>query len=323
MPRNISIDILKFLAVLFITNSHMDMLYGEYSYLATGGAIGDALFFFISGFTIFLGRDYKDFGNYYKRRINRIYPTVFAWAMISSIFLHNNKSFIDVLITGGSWFVSCIMIYYVFLYFIRKHLIQHLKIVFFTTIAISLSLYPIFREVDTFNIYGDTYYKWVFFFCYMLQGAILGLHSKQNTLYIKSGWLEISKVLLCTIAFYAFCYFKTSIQFNYIQLISLIPLFGIIYYLYRWCNSDCVKSLFSNKIIGNIISIIGGLCLEVYLVQSSIFTDKLNFLFPLNILIIFAVILVCAYLLRGLSRVWAQTFKDCDYNWKEVFKIHP
>lgn len=53
MNRNISIDILKFLAVLFITNSHMDLLYGEYSYLATGGAIGDALFFFISGFTIF------------------------------------------------------------------------------------------------------------------------------------------------------------------------------------------------------------------------------------------------------------------------------
>lgn len=98
----------------------MDLLYGEYSYLATGGAIGDALFFFISGFTIFLGRDYKDFGNYYKRRINRIYPTVFAWATISSIFLHHNKSFIDILITGGSWFVSCIMIYYVFLYFTSK-----------------------------------------------------------------------------------------------------------------------------------------------------------------------------------------------------------
>lgn len=78
MNRNISIDILKFLAVLFITNSHMDLLYGEYSYLATGGAIGDALFFFISGFTIFLGREYKDFSNYYKRRINRIYPTVFC-----------------------------------------------------------------------------------------------------------------------------------------------------------------------------------------------------------------------------------------------------
>lgn len=53
--RDISIDILKFIAVLAITNSHMDLLYGKYGALATGGAIGDVLFFFASGFTLFLG----------------------------------------------------------------------------------------------------------------------------------------------------------------------------------------------------------------------------------------------------------------------------
>lgn len=46
-PRDISIDILKCIAAIMITNSHMDILYGDYSYLATGGAIGDALFFFL------------------------------------------------------------------------------------------------------------------------------------------------------------------------------------------------------------------------------------------------------------------------------------
>ena len=56
-PRDISIDILKCIAAIMITNSHMDILYGDYSYLATGGAIGDALFFFCSGYTLFLGRD--------------------------------------------------------------------------------------------------------------------------------------------------------------------------------------------------------------------------------------------------------------------------
>lgn len=46
-PRDISIDILKCIAAIMITNSHMDILYGDYSYLATGGAIGDALFFLL------------------------------------------------------------------------------------------------------------------------------------------------------------------------------------------------------------------------------------------------------------------------------------
>ncbi len=35
--RDISIDILKFFAVLLITNSHMGMLYGKYSMLSSGG----------------------------------------------------------------------------------------------------------------------------------------------------------------------------------------------------------------------------------------------------------------------------------------------
>lgn len=54
--RNPSIDILKCIAALLITNSHMELLYGKYSVMATGGAIGDVLFFFCSGFTLFLGR---------------------------------------------------------------------------------------------------------------------------------------------------------------------------------------------------------------------------------------------------------------------------
>lgn len=35
--RDYSIDILKFLAVFLIINSHMDVLYVKYSMLATGG----------------------------------------------------------------------------------------------------------------------------------------------------------------------------------------------------------------------------------------------------------------------------------------------
>ena len=47
--RNIGVDILKFLAVLLITNHHMQFLYVKYSWLATGGTLGNVLFFFCSG----------------------------------------------------------------------------------------------------------------------------------------------------------------------------------------------------------------------------------------------------------------------------------
>lgn len=45
--RNISVDILKCIAAIIITNSHMDALYPNFKSLATGGAIGDALFSFV------------------------------------------------------------------------------------------------------------------------------------------------------------------------------------------------------------------------------------------------------------------------------------
>lgn len=53
--RDIAIDVVKFLAVLLIINSHADCMYPKFQLLATGGAIGDCLFLFCSGFTLLLG----------------------------------------------------------------------------------------------------------------------------------------------------------------------------------------------------------------------------------------------------------------------------
>lgn len=47
----------------------------------------------------------------------------------------------------------------------------------------------------------------------------------------------------------------------------------------------------------------------------------MNNLFPLNILIMFLIIFVAAYVLRCCARISAQTFKEADYDWKAVFRI--
>lgn len=87
--RDYSIDVLKFLAVFLIINSHMDALYVRYSMLATGGAIGDALFLFASGYTLLLSKKQLSFGNWYKRRINRIYPSVFVCVVVGALFMQS------------------------------------------------------------------------------------------------------------------------------------------------------------------------------------------------------------------------------------------
>lgn len=80
----------------------MAHLYVKFSALATGGAIGDVFFFFCSGFTLFLSKQ-RRFDNYYKRRINRIYPTVFMWALLASVLFNNKDNMQEIIIWGGGW----------------------------------------------------------------------------------------------------------------------------------------------------------------------------------------------------------------------------
>ncbi|WP_417123933.1 acyltransferase family protein [Phocaeicola sp.] len=317
--HNISIDILKFFAALLITNSHMELLYGKYSMLATGGSIGDVLFFFASGFTLFLGRMGR-FDNWYKRRINRIYPTIFAWATLSSFVLGYQNDMKYTVIHGGGWFVTCIMMYYIILWIIRRIAENKLEWAFAVASAVVLVSYFFFNRPQGWNMYGATYYKWMHYFLFMLLGAIIGKMPKQRLNFSFSH--DLAKLLLCVVAFYAV--FIASLRIQYVaqfQIVSLLPLLGVTFYSYKVCNSRQLKRCYDNRYIGWCMKFIGGLCLEIYIVQYSLFTDAMNRIFPLNILIMFLIIFAAAYLLRCVSRIFAQTFKDGEYDWREVFKV--
>lgn len=316
--RNIGIDILKFFAAILITNSHMELLYGKYSLLATGGAIGDVLFFFCSGFTLFLGRMGR-FDNWYKRRINRIYPTVFAWAILGA-FLFNQKVSMDyTIIHGGGWFVTCIMIYYVALYFIQRFMLHHLKWVFGAVGLICIIWYVMIERPADYNMYGNTYFKWCHYFLFMLLGAIMGISQKQWNFHLKT---DLIKLITSTAIYYAILFAgKKYVIISELQIVSLIPLLAIVYYFYKVCSNRTLKQWYSHRIMGWIISFVGGLCLEIYLVQYTLFTDKMNNIFPLNIPIMFIIILAVAYLLRCCARLFSQTFKDGEYDWKAIFKL--
>lgn len=316
--RNIGIDILKFFAAILITNSHMELLYGKYSLLATGGAIGDVLFFFCSGFTLFLGRMGR-FDNWYKRRINRIYPTVFAWAILGA-FLFNQKVSMDyTIIHGGGWFVTCIMIYYVVLYFIQRFILHRLKWVFGAVGLICIIWYVMIERPADYNMYGNTYFKWCHYFLFMLLGAIMGISQKQWNFHLKT---DLIKLITSTAIYYAILFAgKKYVIISELQIVSLIPLLAIVYYFYKVCSSRTLKQWYSHRIMGWIISFVGGLCLEIYLVQYTLFTDKMNNIFPLNIPIMFIIILAVAYLLRCCARLFSQTFKDGEYDWKAILKL--
>ena len=109
----------------------------------------------------------------------------------------------------------------------------------------------------------------------MLLGAIIGLNKKDIKFNIKTDFL---KLILSIILFYGILFAGRKNAFvAEFQIVSLIPLLFTTFYFYKICNSKLLKGWYDNKIFGYIIKLIGGLCLEIYLVQYSLFTDKNEF----------------------------------------------
>ena len=114
-----SLDFLKLLAALFITNSHFIPLYKDINpSLATFGVHGNALFFFVSGYLLMLGfGKYKvSFVDWYKKKIRRLWPSVLLWVIISAIIWHKPLTVGKLCLAEDYWFIQSIMIDFALFY---------------------------------------------------------------------------------------------------------------------------------------------------------------------------------------------------------------
>lgn len=292
----------------------------HYQYFLRGGAIGDASFFFISGFTLFLGNTPR-FDNWYKRRVNRIFPTVFAWAILSCAIFGSDKNILEVIWKGGRWFVSCILLYYVAMYPIKRYAKNKLWQVFIVLSVLILALYFSVGYKDALY-QGNPYFNfnWSLYFLFMLFGAIIGTMWKN--LDYSHTMKDFVYLVGCIVLFYGIQWVVNRYMLiEQLRILSVLPLFGIVYCLFKICNSSVMKKAYNSKRLGFVVKAIGSLCLEIYIVQGSLFTTKMNDIFPLNILIMFLIIFAAAYILRSCARIFAQTFREADYDWKEVFRV--
>lgn len=317
--KDLSLELLKCVATLLVINVHSYMMYPEqFAIFATGGTIGDALFMFCSGYTLFLGRMDR-FDNWYKRRINRIYPSLFAWAIFTYFYAGYQLNMGQIITGADKWFVTCIMIYYVLLYFIRKYLMSVKWWIFATACIIPVIWFVLFEDKDCYHMYANHSFRFLYWFPFMLMGAFIGAKHivlKPTTLWRDAALtvlfigLHLGILLACTLS-------KSICPY---QMLSLIPLIGVCIYMYKLCQGKLFKRLMVSK-IGYIIQIIAGLCLESYIVQYILFTDKMNAIFSLNILIIMVAVLMLAYVVRTIGRIFKQIFEKEDFRWKEAFRL--
>ena len=299
--RIVSLDYLKFIGPILITNSHFDNIY-PMPIFATGGAIGDAIFFFISGYALNYSSNLNSFTKWYKRRLLRIFPTVFAVAIIHELIFDINRSLISIILNAGGWFVRCILLYYIIFFIIKKYIPNKTKVLSLLILLISI-VYIIFSSnIQSSGIYGGTYFKWFHF----LLPFLLGVITFQKKIILNNRLIFPVICFVSLILFYLPQYLSllNLLNFKVSSILSLIMLQFFIVSLYYSVEISLEKfSFLKSKKIDLVVYFIGGLALQIYLVQDPIIQNGYSLNPYLNILINIIFIVIGAYITKVLSNI--------------------
>ena len=312
MPRrDPAIDFVKCLAALLIVNSHLDALYPEgLRMLATGGAIGNSLFFYCSGYTLAHGR-LLPFSSWYKRRLSRILPTFLVCTVVCSYLLGTPWWST----AAAFWFVRCILAHYAALYVIRTRLMGHKTVVWAVTAALIAGWWMLMENPQD-DIYDAAYFLWLHYFPCTLLGLFAAFSARRP-----SPPASAAVAAFLVAAYYVIRFVAVgSVEFGALQLLAVAVVALLPHYLVNASRAPAVSALMGSA-AGRVVRFVGGLSLEIYLVHFLVAGCGSNLVFPMNVVQVFVVTVIAAYLMRALTRFMLQTFNGEErYDFKAMFR---
>ena len=308
------IDILKAIAAILITNSHFGHIW-PIPAMATGGMLGDVIFFAVSGFCLYSLK--QSFPIWYLKRIFRIYPVVWLVTAIALIIGYMSVSDIwDVvkLFVYPTYyhFIGSIMLLYIFYYvFLFLHhrfgvKLQYIMIAVFV-IEIICYLFVFDRSVYKIDVVEDYMAKFLFMES-MLVGAFFRErinNSKRNGSIIGAVIALVISVILYFACAFTFRRYEVLSQF---QIISHIVTFAFVFALLNlFVLLEEKNRIRLDNPFGKVIKLLSKTTLEIYLVQYLVYYLLPSMIFPLNLLIsAFAVHFVCNFITKHLNKLLEQ-----------------
>lgn len=299
--------LVRFVAILLVTNSHLDGLY-PLPQLATGGALGNALFFAASGYGLALS--YKSapasFPSWYWQRLTRLYPSVIIVMGIFELGISHGWSpahwtlsnYFEVFVwPTPAWFISAMLIFYAALYPVIR---LDNRAVYLWGLAALGGFYAYFyvTQVDLmrFSIEGETRFKWIFYFGLMLVGGILAAReSVPRAPQARDFWLAVC--LLC--AYVGFGYLLSRGHFTAYQFVMHLITVPLVIYVFGLSKSDWLKrNIGRSRIATGAVFLIAGVTLEMYLLQFYVYSHPAitSLPFPANTLAFWVVLVLLAWL---------------------------
>ena len=299
--KYIELSTLRILAVLLIVNSHLNLFY-NYEFLATGGAIGNAIFFLISGIGLSYSLSKKKihYFTWIKKRYLRIYPKLITillfYISIGFIIInYTTELFIKLIFPVEFWFLPVISYFYLIIYYIiRNFSVQKIKKIFLIIFTIYLICYYFLIDNEKYSIESNILLKSVFYFFVMVMGVwIFKIYNKLN-LNIKYS----STILIISVSiFYLIKFIMLKYNFYYIQFLEHILIIIILLSLLTFLKTKQMQLFQKNRITNSIIIFVSSISLEIYLTHTY-FKEYPISLFPLNILIFLCCTLASAYLFK-------------------------
>lgn len=288
-----AVSILKFIATILITNSHFGVLYPKgYEFLATGGTIGNSIFFFLSGYTLYFSNKDSIAKWILKRYLRVIIP---IWIFNILLIIIGDSITPISFLYPRYWFLQAIIVFYPFFLLIIKYLKGYL----FQAISLVLIIYILFFFYNTHNMWivettsNPTKLHWIYYFSIMLFGAYVASKPVENE---QKNNLNLLFLLILVPMYYIFKYIVISRSLYNIQFLLPIFLFLICY-----CSFITIRNLPVYRINSKIMLKISELTLEIYIVQFLIirFTEKLTF--PIGYIASVILILLASYILNYLT----------------------
>jgi hypothetical protein len=268
--------------------------------LATGGMIGNALFFALSSFGLYLSwtiNPKQTFSSWYGSRIMRIYPSVwiivifviFPLSLLLGTFkVHELLAFVGKLFYPPFWFLQALMIYYLILYFILRNYskLVLLTIAVFTTITYGTYYYHL--DLSKYSI-ESTPFRIVFYFAIFLWGIYLA--SIKATLRYQ-GCIDYVLAFLCIGIMYLHKYMQLKGEYASLQFIQQLVTFPLIYYLFKIAKSPLVSDgIMNHRVVGNLFNYLSTITLELFMINNLIgdIVATMTVKFPFNVSILLSI----------------------------------
>jgi hypothetical protein len=287
---------LRAIAIILILNSHLDRYY-PIPFIATGGAIGNSIFFFLSGFGTYLSQQKrtKHFTEWYAHRVARIYPSLWIVLLLlkmplmimdGKLSLNTVMPFIGEFFSPPYPFLLLLLVYYL----LGFPLLGNLKKSYILVILSLLSLVYIGCYITIVDLSKWSVEKSPFDLIHYFMVFMFGIYiAKKNKDIAYSGFHNYLLLILIFSLIYMHKFIMTKglcFQYQFLQQAAMYPL---VYYLLKISRSNfIVTKVMGSKKLSQAFEFLSNNTLEIYIVEETIIYPilKLELAFPINIFVL-------------------------------------